>query len=51
MKYKLVVHDHLNSVVHCKTVKTPNINEEKKKKEEKKERKKRTRPHNRIFPN
>ena len=39
MKYKLVVHDHLNSVVHCKTVKRNN-RKEKREKERKKERKK-----------
>ena len=29
MKYKLVVHDHLDSVVHCKTVKRNNRKEKK----------------------
>ena len=27
MEYKLVLHDHLNSVVHCKTVKRNNRKE------------------------
>ena len=38
MKYKLVVHDHLDSVVHCKTVKRKREKERERKKERKKER-------------
>ena len=38
MKYKLVVHDHLDSVVHCKIVKRKRKREREKEKEKERER-------------
>ena len=35
MKYKLVVHDHLDSVVHCKAVKRNNKKEKREREREK----------------